>query len=520
MPATPSVSRNSGSPTSTRPNSGVFFSRRFFSVSAFVLVAGGSATLGVLARVPEGRIAPHVRVAGLALGGKSQDEARSALETHLERYAKTPITLQFPAETGIKRVWRTSARQLGLRVDTDATLQAAGNVAPPGVVQRVASFVSPGKPQDIAPIADADTKKLRVVLYQIGLTVKQKPRNARLIVKKGGFYINRDKPGFEMDLNASAEAVQSAWKQYLLAATTSEAPATEEPKAEAPTESPNTETPVTPMETPAKSDVVETTLVGKITPAAVTGEALKEIDGMLAAFSTYFGGTGQNRGSNIALAAGKINGTVLAPGQVFSYNETVGPRIASEGFQLAPVIVNNQLVPGIGGGICQVSSTLYNAVLFADMKIVRRSHHTFPVHYVPAGRDATVAYGSLDFQFQNTMDTPVYLSASSKGGKLTFRIYGKKTPGKKVNLTTSGGWNGRGGRTAVLYRTVSENGQVVRRERIASDSYNPPPAKRSAAPKRRTASAARPKKKPAAAASTAPAANTGAPPAPDPNAIP
>ena len=158
---------------------------------------------------------------------------------------------------------------------------------------------------------------------------------------------------------------------------------------------------------------------------AVSEEALKEIDGELGHYTTHFGGTGANRGSNIAIAAGRIDGTLLAPNEVFSYNKIVGPRIASAGFKDAPVILKGELVPGIGGGICQVSSTLYNAALLSNLKIVRRSHHAFPVHYLPAGRDATVVDGSIDFQFQNNTDSPIYIRASATRGTLSFRILGK-----------------------------------------------------------------------------------------------
>jgi hypothetical protein len=170
---------------------GGFPTRRLLTVTPFVLVAVGATVAGVLARTPEGHIAPNVRVAGLALGGKSQEEARKALATHLARYEQTRLALSFPSETGITRVWRSTARDLGLTVDADATLKDAAKIVPPNTFQRLASFVSRAKPQDVAPVVSADNKKLRAVLAQIGATVNRKPRNARLTLTKGGFSLKR-----------------------------------------------------------------------------------------------------------------------------------------------------------------------------------------------------------------------------------------------------------------------------------------------------------------------------------------
>lgn len=521
---TSSASSETVSPQAARRSSGGFTSRRLITFASLVPVVVGSAAIGVAARSPQGYVAPQVRVAGLPMGGLSKAEAEKSLAAHLARYEQTRLTLRFSAETGIKRVWRTTARDLGLMVDSDATLEAARGVPQPGVFQRVAAFVTPAKPQDVPPVVEADNRKLRAVLKQIGVTVNRKPRNARLTLVPGGFNINRDKPGFAIDVDASATSVTAAWQEFLRTAATETPPVETPPPAKDTSTGTDTGTP--PAETPAQPptpQIVEATLTGKVTQAAVTADALKEIDGTIAAFSTYYGGTGLNRGGNIALAAGKINGILLAPGEVFSYNKTVGPRVASLGYRMAPVIVNNRLVPGIGGGICQVSSTLYNAALLADLKIVRRSHHAFPVRYISAGRDATVAYGSIDLQFQNNSDAPVYISSSASKGRIVFRILGKATQGKKVSLITTGGVSRRGGRAATLYRVVRQDGQVVKRERISSDSYNPPPpkeprkkrvAKRAAKPKttqKPAASSTMPSTPPANAAPAAPPVHADSP---------
>ncbi len=160
--------------------------------------------------------------------------------------------------------------------------------------------------------------------------------------------------------------------------------------------------------------------------AAVTAEELqsKLFNATIASYSTNYGSSTANRCANIARAASKINGTVLAPGAVFSFNDTVGPRSVANGFYTAKEYVDGQTVDGIGGGTCQVSSTLYNAVLYSDLAIVSRTNHMFPVGYCPIGQDATVADSGVDFKFMNSMDYPIKISAVTSGYTVTISIIG------------------------------------------------------------------------------------------------
>lgn len=156
----------------------------------------------------------------------------------------------------------------------------------------------------------------------------------------------------------------------------------------------------------------------------------------LGSFSTVYNAGNYERSHNIALAAQKINGLVLMPGQQFSFNGVVGQRSAQTGFKTAKVYQGGEIVDGIGGGICQVSTTLYNAALYADLKIVYRTNHSMPVSYVPSGRDATVSYGSIDFKFSNNQGYPIKLGCSASNGRLTCTVYGIKLQNKKVEITT------------------------------------------------------------------------------------
>jgi vancomycin resistance protein YoaR len=156
----------------------------------------------------------------------------------------------------------------------------------------------------------------------------------------------------------------------------------------------------------------------------------------LSSFSTKYRLDGK-RSENVRLAATSINGAVLAPGDVFSYNEVVGERSAIRGYKEAHVYVGGRITDGIGGGICQVSTTLYNAVLFADMQVVNRRNHNMTVSYVPPGRDATVAYGGVDLKFKNNYKNAVKILSSAVSGKLSIKILGvEENPSKKIEIET------------------------------------------------------------------------------------
>lgn len=148
--------------------------------------------------------------------------------------------------------------------------------------------------------------------------------------------------------------------------------------------------------------------------------------GPIAQYSTHFDSTQVNRTENIRLAAKALDGKVLAPGERFSFNKSVGERIAEAGYKEALIIEGNTFTPGLGGGVCQVSSTLYNVVLLAHLEILERHLHSLPVNYVPPGRDATVSFPILDFKFKNSTDTHLLIRSFVDGNTLTFQLYEKE----------------------------------------------------------------------------------------------
>ncbi len=170
-------------------------------------------------------------------------------------------------------------------------------------------------------------------------------------------------------------------------------------------------------------------------PASVSTEAVKSLafDSVIGEFSTKFAVQETNRSANLTAAAKALDRQIIQPGATFSFNKTVGPRETENGYKEAYIIINGEYVKGTGGGVCQVSSTLYNAVLLSNLDVVERRPHDVAVSYVPPGLDATVNYPNVDFKFKNNTANLVYLRTDVNSGVLTIRLYGKKT-GQIVQL--------------------------------------------------------------------------------------
>ena len=211
---------------------------------------------------------------------------------------------------------------------------------------------------------------------------------------------------------------------------------------------------------------VRTEIPVEETEPVITDDALASIDGVLASYHTQY--TPGNRGHNITLAAGKLNGTLVKPNDIFSFNDTVGLRTAAAGYKVAGVILDGQLADGIGGGVCQVSSTLYNAVLLAGLTPTARTSHALPSAYCPPGLDATVADGQIDLQFRNQLAHSVYLLTNADGHTLTVYILGTRADlgGKTIRLVSNGSRL-----HPSVYRLYLAGGQVIEREFLHTDSY-------------------------------------------------
>lgn len=229
---------------------------------------------------------------------------------------------------------------------------------------------------------------------------------------------------------------------------------------------------------PGARDRVALNLPFVATPPALDPKDVGKLNDVLTSYTTVFNPGEAQRTINLTLAARNINGTIVPPGGVFSYNDAVGPRTHATGFKDAIIYVRDQMKKDVGGGICQVSSTLYNCVLLANLGIVERHCHSLPVHYVPAGRDATVAWGGDDFKFRNTSSKPIIVRTSVHGDVLTEMLIGDRSalphPDARVAISVTPRRNYGDGYAVTSYRVVKEAGIEIDREDLGTSFYHFP----------------------------------------------
>lgn len=248
-----------------------------------------------------------------------------------------------------------------------------------------------------------------------------------------------------------------------------------------------------------KEDKEEYEIELKITVPEVTTDKIgpEAFPDLLSSFSTRYDASNYSRTTNLKLAMNKLNGVVVASGETFSYNETLGKRTAEAGYKEAGGYAGGRVVQTLAGGICQISSTLYDAVVYANLDIVERHNHMFLAGYVGAGKDATVVYGSLDFKFKNTRKYPIMIKTTIGNGVAKIDIYGIKeeveydvdiitnilsyTPFKVIyendsslaegqQKVTQSGMNGC---KSITYKVLKLNGVEVSRTVLSSDTYDP-----------------------------------------------
>ncbi|MHB1191358.1 MAG: VanW family protein, partial [Armatimonadota bacterium] len=415
---------------------------RVIAVSISVVIA---AAIGCAAALLWGdAVYPGVRVAGVEVGGLSQAEAEAALPVLSDR----EIALRYPGGTVLAKL-----SELGASPDAEATALAAYRYGRKGsLVTRLRDVLKARRSGAEVPVVYRfdDSRHLSSLASKLN----RPPVDARPVMASGAVSVSKEAAGLALDEAESLSRLVRAVQ--------------------------------------AGADSVEL-VMAEIEPK-VRAADLKGIDGVIGTYATHFKPWERNRTHNLTLAVRMVNGILLRPGEVFSYNKTVGPRLEERGFRNAPIFVKGEVEPGMGGGVCQISTTIYNAALLADMKILARSHHSRPVAYAPVGRDATVAYPAIDLKFQNTTDSPVYIAISMSGNTVEASFFGKKQEGREVSLVRVEHRiippseerkevdnltepvvekEGRPGHRASTYRVVRQGGVVVRRELISNDYYRP-----------------------------------------------
>jgi len=397
------------------------------------------------------KICPGVSVGGTDVGGLTLDEAQARISDKLKATSAESITLQFGSETVYVHL-----AEIGARLDPSASASLALKIGRQGdEFQRILEAVRVHQNGLNLPPTYSFNKKTaaRYIESHAGKFIRP-PVNAKVEIQGEHVVIRPGSNGATLDPDEAVDAIQTAVNS-------------------------------------GAQTVALPIIQG---PPEITEKDLAGIDGMISTYSTPYKPWQRDRSLNLAIACRNLNGILIKPGAVFSYNKEVGPRLKKYGYRNAPIFVNGEVEDGLGGGVCQVCTTLYNAALLANLKIKIRSHHSRPVHYAPVGRDATVAYPYPDLKFQNNTGSPIYLTAQVGKSRVIMRIFGKRVPGREIGIVSANHMvlkpkvvqvssnklepgkrvvqdKGLAGHKVSVYRIVKLNGEVVRRELISNDYY-------------------------------------------------
>ena len=439
-------------------------SKKILIVLAILVVVIGAIFAGVYFKVKSeidalgnDVIYTGVTVEGMDVAGMTAEEVKAALDTKLAEYQAGKV-LFTRGETQVE----STLGEIGLKMsNADEAIAKAVAYGKEGSYfarhREVKALAEESVNVDVT--FDLDEAVTEAMLTSLGESLKTEPKDASIKRENGAFVITDSVEGVQMDIASTAaqlvEHFNETW-EYTGDETFEVAAEVAQPK--------------------------------------ITKEMLSKIQNKLGSFTTSFT-AGNNRAKNISVAAGNINGTILLPGEEMSASTSMGKRTAANGYREAGAYLNGEVVDSLGGGVCQVSTTLYGAVLRAELEVTERHGHSMIVNYVKAAEDAAISDGYKDLKFKNNTNAPIYIEGYTSGGSITFNIYGEEyrasdrkveyvsktlssTPATnkfEVNagaaLGVSKKSSGHDGKKAELWKVVYENGKEVSRTKVNSTSY-------------------------------------------------
>ena len=400
-------------------------------------------------------IYPGVAIGDIPVGGLSIAEAKSKILTaYQHQIVNATINVSYENKT-----WPITPEDIELYINADDLAMQAYHVGRTGNIVNILKerylAVNGGYTVPFTKIYNQN--KLYALLTTIAKNIDRNPQNAFLIYNHNSVHITPETWGQEVDISASLADLANNLNNQI----------------------------------PVNSPLI----VLQKAPSIVEQD-FADIDNMIAEYTTQFSPNDPKRSENIEIAAKHLNSTLVHSGEVFSFNQTVGPRLPEFGYKEAPVLVDGKLLLDWGGGVCQVSTTLYNASLLADMEIEERASHFKPPSYVPLGQDAAVADNMLDFKFKNISPYNIYITSEVFNNQITVSIFGKNIPSlSEIQIESTSkvlGYNtlvkqddslalgkeiidspGQKGFAVTTYRVKIKDGQELSRENLSSDEFKP-----------------------------------------------
>lgn len=423
-----------------RKKSGIkpFLIPTFIIIGIFISVVGGyilSIKTGVAKW--EDKIYPGVTVNNIDVSGKTREEAIDILTTELQKINKKNVIVK-----ANNKEFKLKLSDISPKYSIEESVDIALNTGKDEDLIKQNAWANEKNEKDIEAHCTYQSDKLDAFKDKVKKGVNTEPKNAT--IKKTGnnkFEVVEGKKGYTVNEEALNESLRKAV-------------------------------------TEANLEDSEVNLTMQETEPKITKETLSKINGIIGSNSTRYNSYEVDRSHNLQLAVSACNGTVVMPGEVFSYNKTLGPRTPARGYKEAFVYTAGKVEKGVGGGICQVSSTLYRAAMRANLRSTERHNHMFTVSYADPGIDATVAWDSgLDYKFKNNYSSPIYIEAYLSGGMVCFNIYGNtEEKGKKTYEVVAGPTSSvKNGIKVSSYFVTYENGKQIKNEYIATDYYEKAP---------------------------------------------
>lgn len=354
-------------------------------------VLAAAAAAGILMVMPvyakETAIPEGIFVGDFSLGGMTESEARQKIQDYVDSLAERKITLDVEGQSV-----EALAGELGFSwSNPDAVEEAAGHVVAGNLIEQYMGRKDLEKDPVHIPLETAvDPVQVDAFVQEKCAGLTAEPQNASMTRVDGKFQITPSAAGKAVDVEATSGELNKALDQQ------------------------------------DTGDIRVTAVITTREPA-VKEEDLETIQDVLGTFSTDFSSSGAARSKNLANGAGKINGHVLMPGETLSGYECMQPFTIENGYYTAAAYENGQVVDSIGGGVCQIATTLYNAALRAELEITQRQNHSMIVTYVKPSMDAAIAGTYKDIKITNNYSTPIYVEGGVSGRTLTFTVYGKET---------------------------------------------------------------------------------------------
>lgn len=466
-------------------------------VAGIIIVLSGILLALGYSMVDTNTVANGVYVGNISLGGLSRDQAEQALYS---------FDLNEPYEIKLlcnDKSYTISTEGLDCTVNAEKTAEKAFSYGKSGNMfsKIIAAFSAKNNKIDILPVFEFDSTQIAERLNEIGYDAvgtmtehSVKVENNQIIITPGTFGYNNDPTDalstFEFALenqyeneikitfNSAAPEIMTIDKLYSFVSADGLDAAFKVENGEVVIiegrsgytfdEQEATEA-LTKLQVGGKPVVINCTPVApKLSSADLRAKLFNK---ELASYSTRYNAGQTNRSKNVAVAAGKLNGVIVLPGETLSFNKTVGKRSVENGFMPAPEYQNGRSVTGIGGGTCQVSTTLYSAALYANLEIVSRRNHSMSVSYVPLGQDATVTDSGTDLKIRNNTKYPIKLVTSAGGGTVTVKIIGTAPePPVTVKIVNTATGPLSATTTRIVY---DESGNEISRTVVATSKYKP-----------------------------------------------